>query len=126
MDSKVTVLYVDDESINRFLFERNFQSAFRVLTATSGEDGLRVLAESGSDVIAVLTDMRMPGMDGVEFVRKAKEKFKDKAYYILTAFNFHDDVDKAIAEGLIDKYFTKPFDVPVIKAEIERIASLRS
>lgn len=123
MSKRVTVLYVDDEDINLFLFERNFQSMYHVLTANSGEAGLRKLAENANDIIVVISDMRMPGMDGIDFIRKAKEKFQNIAYYVLTAFTFNEEVDQAIAEGLIDKFFTKPFDIPVIKAEIDRVAA---
>jgi response regulator RpfG family c-di-GMP phosphodiesterase len=123
MKKQVTVLYVDDEEINLFLFERSFNSMYRVLTAQSGEAGLVKLGEYPNDIIVVITDMRMPGMDGIAFIRKAKEQFNNIAYYVLTAFNHNDEINKAIEEKLFDKFFIKPFDIEAIKLEIDRVAS---
>ncbi len=123
MEKQITILYVDDEDINLFLFERSFSSTYKVITANSGEEGLKKLEQSAHDIIVVITDMRMPGMDGIEFIRKAKEKFNNIAYYVLTAFNHSVEIDKAIEDKLIDKFFTKPFDIEIIKAEVARVAS---
>ncbi len=123
MTKQITILYVDDEDINLFIFERSFRSTYKVLTASSGEQGLKKLEESSHDIIMVISDMRMPGMDGIEFIRTAKEKFHNIAYYVLTAFNYCEEINKALEEKLIDKFFTKPFDIEVIKAEIARVAS---
>ena len=123
MKKQITILYVDDEEINLFLFERSFNSMYRVLTAQSGEAGLVKLSEYPNDIIVVITDMRMPGMDGITFIRKAKERFHNIAYYVLTAFNHNNEIDKAIEDKLFDKFFTKPFDIDTIKLEIDRVAS---
>lgn len=116
----VTVLYVDDEDINIFLFERSFHSMFNVITASSGEAGLEALKQHAEDIIVVISDMRMPGMDGITFIRKAKEQYKYIAYYILTAFSYSEEIDQAIEEKLINKFFTKPFDVEAIKKAVEQ------
>lgn len=116
---QVTVLYVDDEDINLFLFERSFRSLYHVLTANSGEQGLQKLEEKASDIIVVISDMRMPGMDGITFIKKAKEKHANIAYFILTAFDYSEEINKALEDRLINKFFTKPFDIEQIKASIE-------
>ena len=116
---QVTVLYVDDEDINLFLFERSFRSHYHVLTANSGEQGLQKLEEKASDIIVVISDMRMPGMDGITFIKKAKEKHANIAYFILTAFDYSEEINKALEDRLINKFFTKPFDIEQIKASIE-------
>ncbi|MEK6783346.1 MAG: response regulator [Bacteroidota bacterium] len=123
MNKKITILYVDDEDINLFLFERSLSSTYKVLTAKSGEEGLRILGESSDEIVMVITDMRMPGMDGLLFIRKAKEKFHNISYYVLTAFNFNEEINTAIEDKLINNFFTKPFDIETIKAEIGRVAS---
>jgi response regulator RpfG family c-di-GMP phosphodiesterase len=116
---QVTVLYVDDEDINLFLFERSFRSLYNVLTANSGEQGLQKLEERASDIIVVISDMRMPGMDGITFIKKAKEKHANIAYFILTAFDYSEEINKALEDHLINRFFTKPFDIEQIKASIE-------
>jgi len=123
MTKRITILYVDDEDINLFLFEKSFTGLYNVITANSGEQGLKKLADYSNDIIVVITDMRMPVMDGLTFIRKAKETFNNIAYYVLTAFNYNEEIDKAIEERLINKFFTKPFDIELIKAEVDRVAS---
>jgi response regulator RpfG family c-di-GMP phosphodiesterase len=118
-NKQVTVLYVDDEDINLFLFERSFRAHYHVITANSGEAGLQKLEDKASDIIVVISDMRMPGMDGITFIRRAKEKHTNIAYFILTAFDFSEEIDKALEEKLINKFFTKPFDIEQIKSSIE-------
>jgi two-component system response regulator (stage 0 sporulation protein F) len=115
----VTVLYVDDEDINLFLFERSFRAHYQVLTANSGEQGLQKLEENASDIIVVISDMRMPGMDGITFIKKAKEKHANIAYFILTAFDYSEEINEALESKLINKFFTKPFDIEKIKSSIE-------
>lgn len=113
MSDKATILYIDDEEINIFLFQRNFRSYFEIVTAHTGQEGLQKLREHAS-IRAVISDMRMPGMSGVEFVQEAKREFPEKPYFILTAFNAHDEIDEAMKAGLITATFAKPFDVPTI------------
>jgi response regulator RpfG family c-di-GMP phosphodiesterase len=115
----ITILYVDDEDINLFLFERSFQSIYTILTASSGEEGLKKLEEKPNDIIVVISDMRMPGMDGIEFIRKAKAIHKNIAYFILTAFDYSEEINDALKENLINKFFTKPFDIEQIKKSVE-------
>ncbi len=117
---EVTILYVDDEEINIFLFERAFQSFYHVITATSGEAGLEALKDNADDIIVVISDMRMPGMNGIEFIRKAKERYKNIAYYILTAFAFSEEIEEALEEHVINEFFTKPFDIELIKKAVDK------
>jgi two-component system response regulator (stage 0 sporulation protein F) len=69
----ITILYVDDEQVNLRIFEINFRKRYNVITAVSGEQGLEKLEENG-DIIVVVSDMKMPGMNGIEFIKKAREK----------------------------------------------------
>lgn len=115
----ITVLYVDDEKNNLFLFEINFKKKYNVITALSAFEGLDKLEEFHKDIIVVISDMRMPKMNGIEFVRKAKEKFENIAYFILTGFDYDDEIDQALRENIIQKFFTKPFDVNEIDQAIQ-------
>jgi response regulator RpfG family c-di-GMP phosphodiesterase len=117
----ITVLYVDDEEINLFIFERAFKNIYNVITAISGEEGLRKLDAHSNDIIVVISDMRMPGMNGIEFIRSAKNKYSNIAYYILTAFDYNEEIKQAIDENLINKFFTKPFDIEAIKTSVENV-----
>lgn len=124
-NQNITILYVDDEEPNLILFERVFEEMYEVITAESGEKGLEVLKKSSNEITAVLSDMKMPRMNGVEFIKIAKKSFPYISYFILTAFDYNREIDLAIKENIIDKFFTKPFDEEVIGAAIDTIANAR-
>lgn len=115
---KVTILYVDDEEANLFVFEKMFESKYNVLTAHSGNEGLKQLEGHAADIIVVISDMRMPMMNGVEFIRKAKNTYANIAYFILTGFDFNDEIEEALNSHLIHKFFTKPFEMKEIETAI--------
>lgn len=119
MINPITVLYVDDEPINLMLFDVCFKEKYNVLTAKSGDEGLEVL-DQHKEISVVFSDMKMPGMNGVEFINIAKKKYPKISYYILTGFSLTDEIQKAIDEGVIRKCLFKPFDIEDIEAEINR------
>jgi len=112
------VLYVDDESINLKLFEITFSKYYQVLTANNGLTGLVVL-DNNPDTYSVISDMKMPDMNGIDFIKIAKAKYPDKKYYILTGYEETDDIQNAIKTGLILKYFSKPFNIKEISNVID-------
>ncbi|HRW63962.1 MAG TPA: response regulator, partial [Bacteroidales bacterium] len=117
MEEKITLLYVDDEPMNLKLFEINFRKKFNVLTAESGNEGLEIL-KSNAEIIIVISDMKMPGMNGIEFIRKAKIDFPKIRYFILTGFDITEEIADALNERLIHKYFRKPFNIREIEESI--------
>lgn len=107
---KTTVLYVDDEPINLYLFERVFtRHNYNVLTACSGLQGLEVM-KTHPDIPVVISDMRMPGMNGVEFITEAKKIFPQTVFFILTSFDLTPEIARAMEDNLVRKYIRKPFD----------------
>jgi two-component system response regulator (stage 0 sporulation protein F) len=117
MNEKTTLLYVDDEPINLRLFTINFQNKFKVITTDSGSDGLAKL-NLHPEIAVVISDMKMPGMNGIEFVKAAKKDFPDVSYFILTGFDITEELAEALKEGLINKYFRKPFNMKEVEASI--------
>ncbi len=117
MNEKKKVIYVDDEEINVMLFEINFSVNFEVYTALNGIEGLELL-DKHPDVKVVISDMKMPEMSGLEFVTKAKEKYPEKKFYILTGFEITKEIKNALKSGLIHKYFRKPFNMLEIEKAI--------
>ena len=115
MDKKINLLYVDDEPLNLTLFRSIFKKIFHVKTAESGEDGLRLL-EDDDEIEVVISDMKMSGMNGVEFIGKAREKYPTINYFILTGFDISDEIADALHTKLISGYFRKPIN----KQEIEK------
>lgn len=104
-----TLLLVDDEegilSALKRLFRRD---GYRVLTACSGARGLEVLAEHPVDVI--VSDQRMPGMAGVDFLRRAKELYPRTVRMTLSGYTDLQSIIDAVNEGAVYKFLTKPWD----------------
>ena len=117
MTDKISVLYVDDEPINLKLFELNFRSKYNILTASDGFEGLEVLKNTPG-IKVVISDMRMPRMNGIEFITTAKQNYPHITYYILTGFDITDEINEAIEKKLINKYFRKPFNFKEIDGAI--------
>ncbi len=120
MTTKPFVLYVDDEPINLKLFQINFSRKYNIITAENGMEGLEKLAEY-EDINIVVSDMKMPMMNGIEFIKLAKEKHPKVNYFILTGFEINDDIQQALDSGLILSYFKKPFDIHLIDRSISEV-----
>lgn len=110
------ILYVDDEPLNLMLFTNVFDDKYHVITAESGIKGLELLQEN--DFSIVISDMKMPQMNGIEFIEKANSQYPEIHYYILTGYNITDEIRSAIDRKLIENYFQKPFDMSEIESAI--------
>lgn len=108
-DVKLKVLYVDDEPINTTLFKINFKKYFDIVLAPSGDAALEIL-ETETNVDVMVSDFRMPGLNGVEFIRKAHDQFGVKPAIILTGFDSNEEIDKAMKEGIVSALLNKPID----------------
>lgn len=113
MEKRCSILYVDDEPINLLLFSNLFAKKYEVITAKSGSEGLHILSEN-KEIKAVISDMKMPGMNGIEFIQEAFKKFPTKIFFILTGYDLTSEIENAINTGLIKKYFQKPFKMEEI------------
>lgn len=118
-DCQHTILFVDDEenilhSLNRLLRKEGY----RILTATSGADGLEMLKKH--DVHLVVTDQRMPGMSGTEFLAKVKENYPEIIRIVLSGYTEVDAITESINEGHIYKFMLKPWNDQNIKLEIKQ------
>lgn len=107
--TKPTILYVDDDQFNITLFEFNFKSEFDILNATSGTEALELI-NSHSEINAVVSDVRMPEMDGIELITKIKGVRSEIPCFLLTGYGGAQEVIDAIDQKLIVGYFSKPFD----------------
>jgi two-component system, response regulator, stage 0 sporulation protein F len=110
MEEKKSILYVDDESMNLLLFKEIFSEWFNVITAESGFSGIEKLKQN-SGIKSVISDMKMPLMNGLEFISNARTNFPDKEYFILTGFDIDQRISEALNQKLILKYFQKPLNV---------------
>lgn len=120
MEEKIKILYIDDEKINLELFEYNFSHKYDVITGCCGLDGLEYL-ERNPDIKIVISDMKMPNMNGLEFIARAKKIYSDKKYYILTGYDITEEIKTALESKLILRYFRKPFNIGEIENAINEV-----
>jgi len=116
----MTVLVIDDDPGQRTTLGGFLRKlGYRVLTAASGEEGL-VLAEREGPVHVVLSDIRMPGMDGVEVLRRIRSANPEVAVLLMTAFGTIPQAVEAVKIGAWD-YLPKPLDLDDIRVKIVKI-----
>jgi signal transduction histidine kinase len=101
------VVYVDDEKANRVVFEANLKGEFNILSLPDAESALKLLASG--EVAVLVTDIRMPDMDGLELLRLAKERHPQTLRMVITAYSDIDPILRAINEGLVARYIVKPW-----------------
>lgn len=114
---KYTILYVDDEESNLRIFKNTFRKDYNILTATSGTEGLEVL--NTQDVDLILTDQRMPGMSGIDFLKKVFSKYPELNRILVTAYSDYDVLREAVNELKIFQYVEKPWREEDIKTTID-------
>lgn len=122
MAETVKILFVDDEpnvlkSLRRLFFDEDYE----ILSATSGEEGLALLEEQW-DTQIVISDYRMPSMNGVDFLKKVYEGWPDTIRIVLSGFADTASVVAAINEGQIYRFIGKPWDDDELKNTIKKAA----
>lgn len=105
----IVLLVDDEENILRSLERLFLDEEFSVLTAVSGEEGLQVL-RAHPEIALVLSDQRMPGMSGNEFLAKSRQIAPDAVRMLLTGFTDVKAAMDSINLGGISRYLTKPWD----------------
>jgi len=118
-DYQHTILCVDDEqnilhSLKRLLRKEGY----RLLTATSGAEGLKILKEN--DIHLVVSDQRMPEMSGTEFLAQVKENYPDIIRIVLTGYTEVDAITESINKGHIYKFILKPWNDQNLKLDIKQ------
>ena len=121
------ILFVDDEKNILGSLSRVFRKeGYGIMLAESGECGLDLLRHNS--VAVVVSDQRMPGMGGVEFLKKAREASPDTVRMMLTGQADMAEITGAINEGGVYRYITKPWDDEelkhIIRAAVERYSLL--
>ena len=116
---KCTILYVDDEEKSLKYFTRAFGNKFRILSATDATEGYRLLEQHRDEIGLLMTDQRMPGEKGVEFLQRASQLHPKAIRILTTAYSDYDVVTEAVNSAAIYKYVTKPWDIPQLETILE-------
>ncbi len=120
-----TVLVVDDDPLVRSSLKAYLQALgiSRVLEAVNAMEGLTRIQEAGR-VDAVLSDINMPGMDGIDFVRRVKEMDYTIATMIITGYPSSDKIVESMRAGASD-FLSKPFSLDQLKVAVTRLIKER-
>jgi two-component system response regulator HupR/HoxA len=117
-DALYTILIVDDEPAILESLELTLGSDYRVLTASSGEEGIATLERE--DVALIIADQVMPVMSGVEFLEKAIERNPRAIRMMLTGYADIGSLARAINEGRIYRYIAKPWETDEVRLNVKR------
>ncbi|HIS53354.1 TPA: HD domain-containing protein [Candidatus Galligastranaerophilus gallistercoris] len=127
-----TILLVDDEINNLQLLKRALRGKYNILTASQGAEGLDVLKENIEKICLIISDHKMPVMEGTEFLEKANEIAPDVIKILLTGFSDIEILTDAVNKCNLFQYIMKPFDpnelINVVESGIEKynLSSSRS
>jgi DNA-binding NtrC family response regulator len=116
---RAKILIVEDEALKRSILQDELTTAgYSVVTATSPLEAEPALAEACFDV--VLTDLRMPGQDGLSFLRELKTKRPDQPVIVMTAYGTVDTAVEAMKLGAFD-YLQKPFSTEALLLKLNKV-----
>lgn len=120
MSETIKILCVDDEiNVLRALKRLFMDTDYELITASSGEEGLRLLKEH-DPVQLIISDYRMPGMNGVDFLQQVCENWPKVIRIILSGYADTASIVSAINEGQIYKFIPKPWNDNELKITIDK------
>jgi len=114
---KPSILIVDDEKSIRDNLAKYLSVDYTAYTAANGTEAIRELT-ANSDIEVVLSDMKMPGMDGLELLQKIREDSRDVVVILITGFSTIESAVDAMRRGAYD-YLTKPIDLNKLEITIK-------
>jgi len=117
MERKEILVVDDDESVLEFLQIGLESSGYKVTTASTATEALGKLKSTPEGFPVILTDIMMPGIDGIEFLRIIKRDYPDTPVIMLTAYMSMESAIKSLNEGAF-AYLTKPIRANELKATI--------
>ncbi len=115
-----TILVVDDEPFILEMLEDYLKEQYTVLTASTAEEALQILHDH-PEIDIIISDQRMPGMSGIEFLKKSLETHPNAERIIITAYADLESVLEGLNEARISYYFPKPIDLYQIKLAIQQL-----
>lgn len=119
--NKLKLMVVDDEPDNLDLLYRTFRRDFRVYKADGARKALEILRQEG-EMAVIISDQRMPQMNGTEFLSKTVDRYPETIRILLTGYTDVEDLVEAINSGKVFKYITKPWNPENLKAVVQQAA----
>ena len=119
-----TILIVDDEINNLQLLKRTFRGKYKILTASNGLEGLETLKSNINDISLIVSDHKMPIMEGTQFLEEANNIAPDVIKILLTGFSDIEIITDAVNKCSLFQYILKPFNPDelqeVVKSGIDK------
>lgn len=119
-ENKAVILYLDDEQENLNSFKAAFRRDFKIFTAINAEEAEKILDKEASTISIILSDQRMPKINGIEFFERIKEKYPEMIRILVTGYTDINVVIDAINKSQVYKYIQKPWDVNYMRKIIEQ------
>ena len=113
----ISILYIDDEVHNLVAFKANFRRDYKIFTTESVDEALTLLREN--EIQIIITDQRMPGKTGVEFLQDIIKLFPNPIRILLTGYSDIEVVIDSINKGQVFRYISKPFNDMELKMTLE-------
>ncbi len=118
MDVGIKILFVDDEpKICQLIKELFKQEGYQIDTSLSGIEALEMMKEYNYQML--ITDLKMPGIDGLELIRRAKREQPEISTIMVTGYATIETVVQSLKHG-VDDYITKPFNIFEMKKAVKR------
>ena len=119
------ILVVDDEQDIKILFEQRFRKEIRngeftFAFANSGEEALNYLHKYEHEIVLILSDINMPGMSGLELLKKIKQMYvvPPPVVMMITAYGDEENYNRSVSLGA-DDFLTKPLDFTLLKEKLK-------
>ncbi|MBN2274732.1 MAG: response regulator [Bacteroidales bacterium] len=122
--NKFNILYIDDEESNLRIFKNTFRRDFNIFLANSARSGIDILYKNKIDVL--ITDQRMPGMTGLDLLKKIHELFPDIPPHrlMISGYAAPNDIDTAFKEYGLFRFIPKPWDNENLKQIILKVINM--
>lgn len=121
-----TILFVDDEATAVKYFQRAIGDLAPVVTASSVEDGKRLLDQHAASIRVLVSDQRMPGAYGNELLFYARDHYPNIVRILTTAYSEIEHTVEAVNQGQIHRYVQKPWEITALRMELKQALSLAS
>ena len=118
-EDKYTILIVDDEENNLQLLRRTFRNKYNILMAHNGLEALDVVKQHGDEISLIVSDQKMPVMEGTEFFKKVRETNPQIIKILLTGHVDTDILVAAINDCDLYQYILKPFEPEELKIAVD-------
>jgi FixJ family two-component response regulator len=121
MDSKLKVLYIDDEENNLFAFRATFRLDYKVFTAINSQAALKILSQENG-IVVIICDQRMPDKTGVDFFEEVSKLFPRPMRLLMSGYTDIESVINAVNKGNIFRFMHKPWNEDAIRSVVNEAA----